>query len=46
MDFTNYLHPSEGDKLDGCALNSTLPSGSQVSVLGAAREMNNLKERE
>ena len=46
MDITNYLHPSEGDKLDGHALNSTMPRASQASILCAAREMNNPEELE
>lgn len=32
MDITNFYRPSEGDKLDGCALNSAMPRSSQSSI--------------
>ena len=46
MDITNYFGPSEGDKLDGWALNSTMPGASLASMLSATRKVNNLEERE
>ena len=47
MDLTNcFLPSSEGDKLDGRALNSTMSGDSKASILSAEREVNNLKERE
>ena len=45
MDITNYYCLSEGDKLNGRALNLTMPGASQGSTLSAAREMSNLEER-
>ena len=38
---TSEFRPSERDKLDGHALNSTTPRASQASILRAAREINN-----
>ena len=46
INITNYFRPSEGDKLDGSAMNSTTPGASQASKLSAMKEMNNLEERE
>ena len=45
MDITNYYCLSEGDKLNGRALNLTMPGASQGSTLSAAREISNLEER-
>lgn len=45
MDITNYYCLSEGDKLNGRALNLRMPGASQGSTLSAAREMSNLEER-
>ena len=41
VDITNYF-----SHLKGRALNSTTPGASHVSILNAAREVNNLGERE
>ena len=49
-DITNYFHliiyRSKGDKLVGRALNSIKPGSLQESILSAAREVNDLEERE
>ena len=42
MNITNYFRPSGGDKFDGLKFNK--PGVSQVSILTATREMNNLEE--
>ena len=37
MDITYYFRTSEGNKLNGRALNSTMPGASQASILSATR---------
>ena len=37
MNITYYFRTSKGDKLNGRALNSTMPGASQVSILSATR---------
>ena len=46
MDIMKYFSISTNDKLDGRALNTSIPGSSSSSVLSAARELNSLQEQQ
>ena len=46
MDITKFFLPTENDKLDGRALNSSKFEASTSSQTSAGRELNNLQEKE
>eukprot|EP00794_Sanderia_malayensis_P010317 gene10317-11388_t len=46
MDVTKYFTKTTNDKMDGRALNASIPGSSSSSVLSAARELNTLQEKQ
>ena len=46
MDIRKYLQVGESDKLDGRAMNASIPGCSLSSQINAARELNILQEKE